>query len=234
MTETADPTPPDPTSPPDDTSSAPAATPNDKPIPTQPIVATYGRYYRNARYIMVLAIIAMAAWFAYDGWVKWPAQNVRINEITDEIAKISNSDKPEDRARLAKLDAERKELGDYSDDTDIMGQKALAIGLPVLGLAYLAFVLHRSRGTYVLDNNTLTAPGHPPVPISAMKDIDGKLWRKKGIAFLGYENIEGKSGRIRLDAFIYSPKPMDDIYEIIARHHGIWEQTKPLPPTAKK
>jgi hypothetical protein len=229
MTDTAAPTPQ-----PDDISDAPGATPNDKPIPTQPIVATYGRYYRNARYIMVAALFAMAGWFAYDGWVKWPAQNVRIEEVTAEIARISSSDKPEDRARLAELDKEKKELGDLKDGTDILTQKLLALGLPALGLAYLAFVIYRSRGTFVLDNNTLTAPGHPPVPIEAMKDIDGKLWRKKGIAFVGYQNIEGKSGRIRLDAFIYSPKPMDDMYEIIARHHGIWEQTKPLPPVAKK
>lgn len=226
MTETAHTTPE-----PEDTPAD--ARPKEKPIPTQPIVATYGRYYRNARYIMVLAMFAMAAWFGYDGWVKWPADNIEIKRIEDALKEEQSKPDP-DPVRIRELAEKQKELGSTHSDLGILLQKLLAIGLPVVGLGYLSFVVNRSRGQYVLDNNTLTAPGHPPVPIAAMKDIDGKLWRKKGIAFLSYENIEGKSGRIRLDAFIYSPKPMDDMYEIIARHHGIWEQTKPLPATAKK
>ncbi len=209
-------------------------TPAEKPIPKQPIRATYGRYYRNARFIMVLAIFVMAAWFGYDGWVAWPAQNVEIDRVEKEVNALSGKTDRADIDKRNELAKKQKELGTKHSDLAITLQKLLAIGLPLIGIGYIAFVVRRSRGTFVMENDTLNAPGHPPVPIAKMIDIDGKLWRKKGIAFVSYENIDGQSGRIRLDAFIYSPKPMDDIYELIARHHGIWEQTKPLPAQTKK
>lgn len=214
-------------------SDAQAPVTDDKPVPSQPIVATYGRYYRNARYIMVLAMFAMAGWFAYDGWVKWPADNQEIRTV-EEALKNEQSQPQPDPVRIKQLSDRQKELGAPHTDLGIFLQKLLAIGLPVIAVGYLIFFLRRSRGQYVLKDDTLFAPDHPPVPISAIKNIDGKLWRKKGIAFVYYENIQGRSGRIRLDAFIYSPKHMDDIYEVIARHHGIWEQTRPLPPSGKK
>ncbi len=216
------------------TETASDATTKPDRIPTQPIQARYGSYYRNARYVMVLAIFVMAGWFGYDGWAKYPAQNAKIHANENQIKELSGKTSDADQRRLAELDKERKELGDLNSDLAIQLQKLLAIGLPLVGIGYLLFVRHRSRGTFTLDQNILTAPGHPPVPIEQIKSIDGKLWRKKGIAFLNYDQIEGKSGQIRLDAFIYDPKPMDDLYEVIARHHGIWEQTKPLPPAAKK
>jgi len=203
-------------------------------IPQQPIVATYGRYYRNARFIMVLAIFLMAGWFAYDGWVKYPAKNKRLAEVSAEITSLSGATSDADKRRLADLDKEQKDLGSVSSDRDIMLQKLLAIGLPFVGLSYIAFVCHRSRGRVRLENDTLHAPGHPPVRIDQISELDGKLWRKKGIAYAGYKDVDGASGTIRLDAFVYDPKPMDDIYEVVARHHGIWEQTKPLPPSTAK
>lgn len=206
---------------------------DDKPIPSQPIVATYGRYYRNARYIMVLAMFVMAAWFAYDGWVKWPAENQEIRKV-EEALKTEQSQPQPDPARIKQLSDRQKELGAPHTDLGILLQKLLALGLPLVAIGYLIFFLRRSRGQYVLKDDILFAPNHPPVPISAIKSIDGKLWRKKGIAFVYYENIQGRSGRIRLDAFIYSPKHMDDIYEVIARYHGIWEQTRPLTLSKKK
>jgi hypothetical protein len=228
MTDTASPSPADNEQPAD---ASVAAQP--ERVPQQPIYARYGRYYRNARYIMVAAIFVMAGWFAYDGWHAWPEDNRRIDEVITEIAQLQ-SDPDANKERLADLDRQAKDLGTKHSDLALLLQKLLAVGLPILGICYLTFVIRRSRGTFTLDNDTLHAPGHPAVHIDQIAEIDGKLWRKKGIAFLKYANVEGKSGTIRLDAFIYDPKPMDDLYEVIARRHGIWEQTKPLPPSADK
>ncbi len=221
-----------------DESASPAAeaseSAGEEKVPQQPIVATYGRYYRNARYIMVLAVFVMAGWFGYDGWVRYPAKNERFAAVTAEIAKLSGATSETDKARLAELDKERKKIGDEISEGDIRLQKRIAVVLPLVGLGYAAFVVYRSRGKVRLENDTLHSPGHPPVRIDQISALDGKLWRKKGIAYASYKDVESKSGTIRLDAFIYDPKPMDDIYEVIARHHGIWEQTKPLPASAAK
>src|SRR5256885_1959691 len=39
------------------------------------IVARPGRYYRNARYLMMLVCFVAAGWFAYDGWARWPRED---------------------------------------------------------------------------------------------------------------------------------------------------------------
>lgn len=39
---------------------------------TGPIVAKAGRYYRVARYLMTLLLIAYGAWSIYDGFYSWP------------------------------------------------------------------------------------------------------------------------------------------------------------------
>ena len=48
------------------------------PYASGDIVARPGRYYRNARFLMAVLLLGMAGWFAYDGWVNWPAENAKV------------------------------------------------------------------------------------------------------------------------------------------------------------
>ena len=205
--------------------ATPATSSTERPSPQQPIAAPGSRYYRSRRYIITVAVLAFAGFFAYDGWKKYPRNNALIDEVEREIATLQRSGKPEDVGRLADLDRRKKELGSKKTETDIRLQKQLAIALPFVAAGFLAFVLHRSRGQVRLENDTLYMPGHPAVPLNAITAIDGRLWAKKGIAYIDYDT--GEKGRAKLDAFIYEPAPMDDLYEVIARRHGVWEATKP-------
>ncbi len=186
-----------------------------------PIIATAGKYYRNARYIMTLLILGFAVFFAYDGWKRYPEINQKIDKVDQELQVLTNktTKTPEDEAQLKKLYDEQKELGSKHSDTDIMIQKVLACTLPVLGLGYAAFFIGRSRGQFKLENGILSAPGHPNVPVAGIEAIDNKMWDKKGIADLKYSG-----GVVRLDDFIYEQKPIDQIYEIIAKQHGVWKE----------
>ncbi|HEX8340457.1 MAG TPA: hypothetical protein VF624_06070 [Tepidisphaeraceae bacterium] len=197
----------------------------ERPIPQQPIAAPGSRYYRSRRYIIAVALLGFAAYFAYDGWKGYPRANARIDVVEREIASLAGATRPEDIKKLADLDKEKKSLGSRKSDTSIRLQKQLAVGLPFLAAGFLAFILHRSRGQVRLENDTLHVPGHPPVPLGSITAVDGRLWAKKGIAYVDYD-VGGK-GRAKLDAFIYEPAPMDDLYEVVARRHGVWEATKP-------
>jgi hypothetical protein len=193
-----------------------AALPETVP-PAQPIVARAGRYYRNARYIMVLGILAMGAWFAYDGFINWPAQNRKLDPIEAELKGQPNE------TRRVELEQERKLIGDRKTDTSIMLNRVLAFALPVVGVAYAAFFLRRSRGEIRLENDTLHVPGHPPVPIDAIRTVDESLWKKKGIALLTYDtgyDTGPATGTIRLDDFIYQQTPVDQIFELIQKRRS--------------
>jgi hypothetical protein len=171
----------------------------DSPAADGEIVAYAGRYYRNARYIMAVICFALAGWFAYDGWVKYPEQN----RVYDEM--ITKGEKPE-----------------YSkhQDKDIDIQKTLATTLPLLGVGIIAWLLYNSRGSFRLAGDVLYAPGHPPVPLTAIREIDKTKFDKKGIAYLEYEletadGVKGDSGTIVLDDFVYQQEPMDNILKTI-------------------
>jgi hypothetical protein len=181
---------------------------------SQPIVARAGRYYRTARYIMVLGIIAMGAWFAYDGFINWPAQNRKLDPIEAELKGSPNE------TRRIELEQQRKQIGDRKTDTSIQLQRVLAIGLPLVAIGYAGFFLRRSRGEIRLENDTLHVPGHPPVPLTAIRAVDDSLWKKKGIAVLTYDTGSA-TGTIRLDDFIYQQTPVDQIFDVVqARRAG--------------
>ena len=180
---------------------------------TGEIVARAGQYYRNTRYLMCALLIGAGLWFAYDGWIGWPEHNRKVAEVKGRIAAAEQSG---DQNAAA---AARTELGKMSKEkssSDILLQKVLALSLPPLGLALLARALHSSRGAYRLSGNTLSVPGHPPITLDQITRIDKRLWDRKGIAYLDYE-APGRSGRIKLDDFVYDRTPTDAIYERIER-----------------
>ena len=150
------------------------------------IVARAGRYYRNARYLMAVICLGLGAWFAYDGWVGYPAENAKAREQGFETVP--------------------------HNDLAVRLQKQLAAGLPLVGVGILAWMLYRSRGEYRLEAQTLHVPGHPPVPLDNVRQIDKSKWDRKGIVHLEYE-VPGSTGlrRLTLDDFVYDQKPTDAI-----------------------
>ena len=155
------------------------------------IVARAGSYYRNARYLIVAMCFGAGLWFAYDGWVAWPAQ----------------------RAQYEALPAEKQASAHAPHgDLDILLQKVLASVLVPLAPAFLIFTLYRSRGTYRLTpDDTLHVPGHPPVDAAHLLSIDKTLWERKGIAYVDYQIEGGAKGRLKLDDFVYQQAPTDQI-----------------------
>jgi hypothetical protein len=183
------------------------------PPPTsgQPIAARYGRYYRNTRYIMTAVTIVMGFWFLYDGFVRYPAENAKIDELSQQrdAAQARSDD-----AELSRIGTELK-AHSYHSKTDLLIQRLLAFGLPPLGLLLLIWALYNSRGEYRLADDILYVPGHPPVPLAAVRELDETLWDRKGIALLKYTLASGESGRVKLDDFVYDRVPTDRIYEQI-------------------
>lgn len=188
--------------------------------PTEPqnpasgaIVARAGTYYRRARYIMAALLIAGGMWFGYDGFIAWPEENRRHSEIASQLEQATIDGDEQAAARFA---SELKEYKSHTD-WDLMLQRLLFVALPIGGFLVLAWTLHNSRGEYRLDGDILHVPGHPPVHLDQITRIDKQLWDRKGVAYIEYETA-GKSGRLRLDDFVYQAQPTRDIFKRVEDH----------------
>ena len=197
--------------------SAPTAAPG------QDIVAKASMEYRIKRLLMVVLLVGWGLWSVYDGYYKWPADNQKIAQLKKEIESLPK----EDQKRTEK----EVELRKQKEHTalDIRFNQVLGWTLPPIGLFMLLFVLHNSRGEYRLRGETLSTPGHPPVPFDAIDSVDRSKWDRKGIAYVNYTLLNGTKGRLRLDDFIYEREPTDEIFKRIEDHTGTGE---PAPATA--
>ena len=119
--------------------------------------------------------------------------------------------------REAQIHRENPKAGTPHTDTDIRLQKVLACALPPLALALLSWTFYRSRGAYRLSGAVLSVPGHPDVPLDAIRAIDKSKWDRKGIAYVDYD-VAQEPGQLVLDDFIYDRPPTDRIVERIEAH----------------
>jgi hypothetical protein len=155
-----------------------------------PIIARPGKYYRRARYLVSAMIFIFGLWFGCDGFIRWPAQT---------------------RAFEAATVAEQASMVKPHSDTDIAFNQWL-VGLVPFSVVMLAFFLYRSRGEYRLEAQTLHVPGHPPVPLDRITELDRSQWERKGILFVHYALTDGASpARLKLDDFVYERKGTDAI-----------------------
>ena len=207
---------------PDPAPTATAPVPFD---PARPIVARGSTEYRVKRFIMVFILVGAGCWFGYDGFYGYPAENKKVADVEAQLATARAAAKP-DETELTRLEGQLKTLKKHTD-TDIRWQRNLFFMLPPVGLAVLIFALYNSRGRYHLQNDVLSVPGHPPVPLDAITAIDKTHWDRKGIAWLDYELPNGKIGRLRLDDFIYQRVPTDDIYKRVEEVTGTAEDAPP-------
>jgi hypothetical protein len=172
---------------------------------------------------MALLLVGMGIWFGYDGFVNWPQQNEVFNRLDRQrLADMSRGDN-----KSAAMVLEQMNQYKHHTDTDIGMQKALCFGLPILGIVVLIRALYNSRGEYRLENQIVSIPGHPPVPLGNISEIDRRLWDRKGIAHIHYNLGDGRSGRFRLDDFVYDRPPTDEIFKRIEQHFS--PATPPTP-----
>jgi len=169
---------------------------------TGDVVARAGSYYRWTRYIMVLVLIGYGLWSIRDGFFRYPREN-------------------------AEAKAQGKEVLPHQG-LDIPFNRTFGVILPPLGLAYLIYILRKSRGEYRLSGQTLHAPGHSPIPFDSITALDERLWDRKGIAHIDYE-FSGRRGRVTLDDFVYERDAIDRIYETI-RQYVAPPEPAPVPP----
>jgi hypothetical protein len=185
--------------------------------------------YRWKHLIMAALMIAGGFWFAYDGWVRWPAENARAAQVQRDLEAAKQQ-----RAEQTKIDSLAAELGRISKHTelDLLIQKILAFALPAFGLFWGGWTLWETRGHYEMAGDVLHVPGHPPVTYDDIRRIDKRKWDRKGVAFVHYDHGNPpKPGILKLDDFAYDRTGTDAILERIERN-VIPAESTPAPRNA--
>jgi hypothetical protein len=174
---------------------APAPVPAAEAAPTGDVVARADSWERKKWILMGLFMIGYGLYSLYHGYYHYP----RMNQEAVEEAR-----------RQGKPDPEKLPHGGL----DIPFNRVTGWALQPLGLLAIWWAVHRSRGEYRLSGDTLHVPGHPPVPLDAIRAIDTTKRERKGIVYIDYE-VNGTAGRLKLDDYLYQRKPTETICDQI-------------------
>ena len=188
-----------------------------KPTFAQPIVATPSRAFFIRRMVVAAVVIFGGLYLLYDGYKGWPDRNRRIADLRAEIA-AAEAHRPADDDAIGKLRGREKNLGDEKQPRDILLQKVLGYPVALLGLYLAVRFFREGKGELRLADDTLHAPGHPPVPIAAIGRVNDQKWDRKGVAVFDYRLADGTAGRVKIDDFVFDRPPTDAIHdELIAK-----------------
>jgi hypothetical protein len=179
------------------------------------------RYYR--RFLIIgIAALAFAAWFFYDGIVKWPNERERIlahNQLAEEL---KGEDPLVFQERWHALTKEKGwpiavPQGEAKSDAEIMGQYFFGSGAALVGL-WLLWGVWRARGQWIEQTeNGLTASWGQSLDYDQVLSIDKRKWRNKGIAKIRYQDGNRKR-RFVLDNFKFDRDTTDRIlYDLESR-----------------
>lgn len=189
------------------------------------IEARAGRYYRNARYLIVLLLVGWGVWSIKDGFRAYPQENLQF--MQREFENLAPENRPDGVSpeHLAHFEydailllGERMGYHLPHPALDIPLNRIFGTVLPPIGVLFLAWVLYNSRGVYRMHGQTLSVPGHGEIPIDSIRGIDKSKWDKKGIAWVEYQKPGGSTGRFKLDDFVYQAEPVRKIMERIEHH----------------
>ncbi len=159
-----------------------------------------------------------AAWSAYDGFIKYPAQN----EISDKFEQFKKDHEtwPTEWKAYAEengLPVNDKEAGRRREFGDILTQYLmLAITLPI-GLVFLyGFLSTRGRWVECDDDSIRTSWGQS-VSYDKIQTINKGRWDSKGIAIVSFEAGKGEQ-KLIIDDWKYERALADEILREIESH----------------
>ena len=169
--------------------------------------ARISKEWRRRMTLMALMLNGSGLWFCYDGFVAWPAEAARYQQLQT----VTAGTVPEG----TKLDAENPAVvrawSEYAATNDLnpkvpknrtpgdlTGQRVTGGIMLGFGLLFVAWVALQHRKSVRADGDIITGPNGETMHLDTVVDMDRRKWAKKGIAYAIYEK-DGKRRRLCLD-----------------------------------
>lgn len=169
--------------------------------------ARISKEWRRRMTLMALMINGSALWFCYDGWIAWPAEEARYQQlvtvtadIVPEGAKLDIEDPAVVRAwaHYAKANDLKPKVPKNRTPGDLSGQRIIGGVMLGFGLAFLAWMALQHRKSVRAEGDIITGANGETVHLDSIVDMDRRKWNNKGIAYAIYEQ-NGKRRRLCLD-----------------------------------
>lgn len=169
--------------------------------------APISKEWRKRMFFMGFMIWGSALWFAYDGYIAWPAEEQRYQTLVTLTADIIEegdkiTEKNPDVKRVWETHASQNDLKPkvpkHRSDGDLSGQRGIAgVGI-IIGLIFTAWFFLQHRKSVQADGEIITGSNGEKVTFDSIVDMDRRKWAQKGIAYAVYEE-NGKKRRLCLD-----------------------------------
>lgn len=178
---------------------------------TGELVARADFQYRWRVYLFFILVFGYGLLSIRDGFFRWPQQNAEWDQM-----RAAGKMPPQ---------VNHNEAG-------ILINQVLGVVFPAVSLPLFIWLMYRSRGEYRLNGQTLSVPGHAPVPLDKFIALDKSRWDRKGIAVVEYQPPDGKPRQIALRDMVYHRATTDQIVERIEtylRESQVSAAEKPSP-----
>jgi hypothetical protein len=169
--------------------------------------ARISKEWRKRMFFMGFMIWGSALWFAYDGYVAWPAEEERYQklveltaDLVEEGEKITDKN-PEVKRTWEAFAAEndlKSKVPKHRSQGDLSGQRGIAGFGTLIGLIFSVWVWLQHRKSVRADGEIITGAGGEKVEFDRIVDTDRRKWETKGIAYAIYEK-DGRKRRLCLD-----------------------------------
>ncbi|MFA6959423.1 MAG: hypothetical protein WC205_01575 [Opitutaceae bacterium] len=169
--------------------------------------ARISKEWRRRMILMALMINGSALWFCYDGFIAWPAEARRYEQLELVAADIL----PAAGKHSANDPAVERAWADYAAEHnlnakvpkkrtpgDIGGQRLIGEIALAIGLAFVGWVALQHRKSVRADGDIITGASGEKVHLDTIVEMDRHKWANKGIAYAIYE-ADGKRRRLCLD-----------------------------------
>jgi hypothetical protein len=169
--------------------------------------APISKEWRRRMIFMGAMIWGSGLWFAYDGYINWPAEEQRYQVLVELTADVvAEGDKITDKNPEVKQIWEtyaaendlKPKVPKNRTDGDLAGQRYIAGFFTIIGVIFTSWVLLQHRKSVRADGDVITGADGESVTFDEIVDMDRHKWESKGIAYAIYER-EGKRLKLCLD-----------------------------------
>ena len=190
-----------------------------------PAEARISSIWKKQKLFIAVFLIAIGAWFFWDGGVGYPRSNERWLKH-DEFKKAEDLKGWREYAKSRGWDGEVPHK--FFKQSDIIGQYVFGGMLALIGGIVLIYWLTQKGRVLRSDEEAVYSPAGTRVPFAAFLALDKKNWDAKGLATARYQ-LEGRKGQFVIDDYKFDADPTRKILAEIEERLKAREGTEARP-----
>ena len=201
-----------------------------------PLVARASKTVRNKNLLIVLMCVVALSWFAYDGFVGWPAANDLVvkymknvmmpkgdldREVQPDLDQWKgwNHEDAATRQKMSVIVKTAAKVGNvegWKYPFDIQLQQWIVLGLAVTTAASIWWFLHCQKRRAIAEEASVSPSQGVIIPWDKITRVDNTRWKKMGIVEITYSDAQGQPRKAAFDDYDLEREPLLAILDQLA------------------